>query len=283
MRRLDLLISAALVLIVAAIAGGAAFGFSKSQPIQYSSTAELYFGGSQGLEVLGAGYTPTGTDVPTQMASEQALATSYDIARATAAASPNLHLSADRIDSDITASTIAGTQLIQLSATGATPIAAQQLISSYIVTYQRLRRQQEQTQATKVAGVLRARYAALPIREKAGALGSTLRSQIGALNVLQGVGSGIPSVAQAPRVGAAPSQPKTSRNVLYGVVFGLILGAGLVALRSSQPRRLPQDSAAVDEFAPWELPSAPDPETELPTAPDPETLPAHAEQETRVR
>lgn len=246
MRRMGLAGQIAVVVVVAALAGLAALVFSKSQSTQFSSSAQLYYGSSQELQVLGTGYIPNATDTTTQMANQQALVTSYDIATATATATPGLHLSADQIHSDVTATIVAGTQLLQLTATGASPAAAQQLLTSYLSSYRHLVAGREQQQATSGVRALRAEFAGLSKPARAGVAGSTLRAQIGALELLRRVGSGIPSVAQLPRASTGPSQPRTSRNVLFGVIFGLILGAGLIALRSSAGLRFGQSPAPED-------------------------------------
>jgi uncharacterized protein involved in exopolysaccharide biosynthesis len=44
------------------------------------------------------------------------------------------------------------------------------------------------------------------------------------------VGSGSPSVAQTASPSDTSTTPKTSRNVLFGALFGLVLGIGIAGL-----------------------------------------------------
>jgi uncharacterized protein involved in exopolysaccharide biosynthesis len=57
------------------------------------------------------------------------------------------------------------------------------------------------------------------------------------VGVLKRVGTGSPEVIESARASSVASEPQTLRNVLFGVIFGLLVGVGLVALRAQSRSR----------------------------------------------
>jgi capsular polysaccharide biosynthesis protein len=233
-----LVVRVLLVLVIAALVGVAALELSRRQPTSYQATGSLVFSSqlSPELQVLGAPFTGPNTDPKTQASTNAQLVKSFDVARIVARRHPELGLDAAAVAGHVSVGEVAGTQLVSVTATGETQRRALDLATVYQDEYVTVTRARQARRAQLVEAELRGRYAALPASAKAATQGATLRAQIATLDMLQRVGSGQVDIAQQPRASADPSQPKTRRNVGFGVLFGLVLGIGLVALRSELRR-----------------------------------------------
>lgn len=229
-----------LVLAIAALVGTAAYVFSSRQPEQYNSTVRLEFGGSlpPELQVIGADFGG-GPDVDEEIriSTEAAGLNSFDVARSTARVVPELGLDAGAIAARINAEPSRGTLTIALNATGTSPQRAERLARAYVNEYLSRERVGERRRAKRVQDALETRLAGLKRADARGPIGAALRDQISTLRVFQNVGSGSPRIIERAQASRSPSQPKTVRNVLFGVLFGLVVGIGLVALRTETRAR----------------------------------------------
>jgi uncharacterized protein involved in exopolysaccharide biosynthesis len=223
---------------VAAFVGVAALQFSNGQERSYSASSELLFSSRlrPELQVLGAGFSSSGGDADVRLATDAQLLNSFDLARIVASRHPELDLSAEQIDSRTSAQGVTGTEVVRVSATGPSQREALTLAERFQEEYLRRLRQVQRQRAARVEKSIQERYRSLSSSGRRGPTGTALRTQMGALHVLQDVGSGVPDVAQRPRVSSDPTQPQTGRNVAFGVIFGLLLGIGLVAARDSLTR-----------------------------------------------
>lgn len=231
---------AALVLVVAACVGLAAFVLSSRQETEYEASTRLLFDDTRPeLQVLGAGFGDDPTDTAVRMANEAAAMESFTLARRVARDAPELGLEAGEVDDAVVATPVRGTEIVELTATASAPDRAQALAEAYRDAYVRDRRQEERRRARAAYEALDDRLDDLPPEEQVGAAGATLRQQLGALDVLREVGSGTPEVVSPAREPTSATAPQTGRNVLFGLLFGLLLGVGLVALRGELGRRSP--------------------------------------------
>jgi capsular polysaccharide biosynthesis protein len=151
-------------------------------------------------------------------------------------ARPELRLSPDDVAGRVAISPVGSSEVIRVSASGDTPSDARQLASAYVEEFQRWYRNRERTRAAAVRRVLSDRYATLTRASRRSDTGASIRNQITALDVLEKVGSGSPDVVEGAHAFRDREQPKTKRNVIFGLLFGAALGVGLVALRSELRR-----------------------------------------------
>lgn len=223
-----------MVIGVALVVGAAAYAFSAGQPEQYQADAQLAYGRqlSPEFQVLGPSFGEADVDEELRIATEAARINSFDVAEAAALAAPDLGYDSGAVDALVTASPQRGSLLVSVTARASSPDRAVRLVDVYVDQYLRLLREQQQARARIVTRALQRRLDGLPAGDGEGLLGATLRNQISSVEVLRRAGSGEPQVIQAPRAGLAPAQPQTRRNVLFGLLFGLAVGIGLVALRS---------------------------------------------------
>jgi uncharacterized protein involved in exopolysaccharide biosynthesis len=243
-----LVIRVLLVLVVAALVGIAALQLSNRQESSYLATSELLFSARTRPEfqVLGATFTGTGGDADVRLATDAQLLNSFDIARIVADRHPELELTADQIADRTSAEGVTGTEIVRLNATGPTQEEAVAVAEAYQSGYLSRLRSVQRRRAARVERSVRERYESLSRTERRGQTGTALRTQLGALSVLQDVGSGIPEIVQRPRPSSEPTQPQTGRNTAFGIIFGLLLGIGLVAARDGL-RRLGQGPPRSDD------------------------------------
>jgi uncharacterized protein involved in exopolysaccharide biosynthesis len=223
-----------LVLVLAAVAGGAALAYSSTQPKNYAAGMRFGYGRtvSPEFQMLGAGFLEPQIDENIRVNTEATEVGSYDVAIATAKAHPEFHYTPGDVQSHVTATPVRDTLTVWLAATADTPEKAARLAAAYGQAYLTLRRQRERARATAAITALQTQLATLPRDQKAGVQGGGLRGQISALNVVRSVGTGEPQVLEAAHASSVAVSPNTLQNVGFGVLFGLAVGIGMVALRS---------------------------------------------------
>jgi capsular polysaccharide biosynthesis protein len=243
-----LLVRALLVLIVAAIAAVVAFALSERQPKRYQAQTQLAYGIAlrPELQVLGTGFIDA-TDDDVRLATEVQVLNSFDIARRTVRAAPDLGLTAKEVDDRVQAAPVGDTQVASITAKDSSPARAARLAAVYREQYLTDRRVRDRRRAREVSDALSERLRSLPRSQRIGATGAQLRTQLGALTVLERSGSGVPQLVQGVRASSTAVSPQTSRNVLFGALFGLAVGIGLVALRPPARRSPPSPEGDGDD------------------------------------
>lgn len=234
-----LIIRVLLVGVIAALVGVAALLFSRAQPVRYQAESKLSFSSETRpeMQVLGAPFVRPSSDIEAFTATNAQLVASRHVADEVARLHPQLGLSPDDVSGRVAVIPVTGTQIVQLRATAETPQAAAALANTYQTTFLDWFHARQTRRARRVQQLLRDRYTGLTRTQRASDTGAALRSQLSALDVLSAVGSGTPEVVEGAHASASPQQPQTRRNVIFGVVFGLALGIGLVALRAELTRR----------------------------------------------
>ncbi len=230
-----------LVAVIAAAVGVAALLFSRAQPTRYQAGAKVSFSSSARpeLQVLGSAFVRTATDVRAFTATNAQIMSSFRVARDVARERPELRLSPDEVASRVSISPVGDTEVIQVIAWGETPTAARRLADAYVTTFRGWYRDRERRRAQAVRRALLDRYETLSRSQRQSETGASVRNQLTTLKVLEEVGSGSPDVIEGAHGSGTPQQPKTRRNVLFGILFGLAVGIGLVALRAELSRRVP--------------------------------------------
>lgn len=117
-----------------------------------------------------------------------------------------------------------------ISATNPSPQRAAEIANAYSEAYIDFRREADRAQFKEAIAVLEARLDELPPSEAEGDKGDLLREELSQLEVEDALQTGKVSTVQEAGPPSSPSVPKTKRNVLLGIVFGLIFGLGLAAV-----------------------------------------------------
>ncbi len=208
---------------------------------QYTATTTVLFGnsGSSASTLLNAnassGSSANGTN--TLQATTVLLITSSAV---TDLVKKQLHLSGNPASS-VSASAQPDANLIDITATNASPALAAALANSYATQYQNFIR------SVNVAGLKQA-IAKLQVQFAATARTSTVQrsaieSSIASLVQQEATTNGGVQTVDPAVTPTSPSSPRTKRDAAIGLLLGLALGVGLVFLLDSLDRRLRETDA----------------------------------------
>ena len=238
----QILSRALLVLVVAAVAGGAAYYFSDSQEREYGATTRLLFSGST-PELRAVGVSDGGDDDERAVANNILQVGSFDIARRTAEALDDPAYDADEVAASVKAEGERGSDVIQLTATAPSAAEAADLVGVYRREFILRSREVVRSRARRARLVLDDSLDQLSPRVRQGQRGDAIRSHMAALMLVERTG-GEPLIVQGVRAFEDPVTPHVFRDTLFGVLFGAVLGIGLVALRGAtrSPRHEDDDA-----------------------------------------
>ena len=231
---LSVVVRVLLVVVIACLAATAAYAFSSSQEKEYEAVERLGFSRilSPELQALGPEFAEPDVEEDIRMSTEAATVAANEVADATARAYPDLGYTGGQIASRVSAAPVRTSLILEVRARASSPQLAARLAAAYVEEYISLRRARERRQATAVERVLKPRLDRMNERERATLAGSNLQDRLSDLEVLRRNGSGIPKVVEGARASGTSVKPQTRRNVIFALVLGLVVGIGLVALRS---------------------------------------------------
>jgi tyrosine-protein kinase len=197
----------------------AAFLVSASKTKQYTASASLLFESkTEGLEAT------------REAATNEALATLPEVA-ARAARELGQDVGIGEVLGSVEVSSANEmANIATISASNESPQRAAEIANAYSRAYIAFRRESEQEKVRKSIAIIEARLAEIPPSEAAGSKAELLHEQLAKLEVEEALQTGHTSLVQEAGPPSSPSSPRTSRNVLIGLIVGLIFGLGLVAL-----------------------------------------------------
>lgn len=230
----QLTIRIALVVLIAVLVGGIAYVLSAAQSKQYDASAQLRFGpAANELQILGV--AGPNEDQNVAIASDVLDVGSFDIARRTAGALHDPRYNPATVASKIAVTRERGSDVVTIRARAGSSQEAAALADTYVKQYIAAGRQRTTARARDARRALQQALTAIPRRVQrgvGGARGDTLRAQIGLLSVFERTGNP-PDIIQGVRAGSNAVVPQTQRNVLFGLLFGAVLGIGLLAARGA--------------------------------------------------
>jgi capsular exopolysaccharide synthesis family protein len=215
------------VLLCAVIAGGAAFGISAAQTKEYSATASLLFN-SQSAAQQASGITAVSNSDPTgQRATNLALVQHNRTVSQVVARNLGHGLTTDQVDAAVTAAQQGVANVVSVTGTWTNPRRAADIANNYAATFVQQQRKQDEATVENAVSLVQQQYDALEPLARRGVQGATLLDHLESLKILRSLQTNeqVIGAATAP---SAPSSPRTSRNVLLGVVLGLFIGLALV-------------------------------------------------------
>ncbi len=230
-----------LIVMSVVVVAGAAFGFSKHQTKKYTATASLAFNANPlSQQIAGLpGSSFSSSDLLAQEASNVELAKSGDAAGNTADVLGH-GLTEEKIFGSLSIEGVGESSVVDVAATTTSPALSAEIANTYarrFVTEQR--RSQLHYYRTALA-IVRRQLAALSPQERAGSGGLELQNRAQTLSLLAELREANVKVAAEAAVPTAPSSPRTSRNVILGVIVGLLIGLGLAFLFERFDRRIRQ-------------------------------------------
>jgi uncharacterized protein involved in exopolysaccharide biosynthesis len=240
-----------IVVALTAIGAGLAYTFSHRQQPRKVATAMLVFGQPRPEMQIVANSFSTG-DPGSQLVppTDAALVSADDVARAT---SRKVGLSPQQVRSDVSVSAQQNSHIVQIQASRPNAAGAAQLANAYANAYvtraandQRQRalkvRKALQTQLSQIRQSTTTRTSTLTgSTNSTSASADSLRAAMAAETALAQTGSGSPSIAQTASPTDTSTSPKTTRNTLFGGLFGLLLGIGIAGLAGGSRREPPYE------------------------------------------
>lgn len=216
------------VVLVAALAVPiAAYLVSSSQEEKYTATATLLFESSSANPI----------EPGRQTATNEALAVLPVVAERTAEKLPDV--STFEILESISASSENNTtDVATISATSTSPQLAARIANAYSRAYIEFRRESEQSQVQQAIDLVERSLSEIPPTERGASQAARLEAKLNSLEVQQALQTGKTQLVQPAGVPSVPSSPKTKRNVVVGIVFGLLLAVALAALLERVDRRV---------------------------------------------
>jgi len=125
-----------------------------------------------------------------------------------------------------------------IAATTPDPELSAAMANAYGEAYIIFRRQADRAQVQDAIDVAETGLAQLSEEERAGKEGAALNEQLDRLKMTQALQTGGAELVQPAEPPGSPSTPKTTRNVMLGIVLGALLGVGLAALLDRIDRRV---------------------------------------------
>lgn len=212
----------------------AAFSYSSQQQKEYRATATLLFESPENVTI----------EASRVAATNEALAGLPAIAVRTAESLGERDAAPEILSSVSAGSVNEMANLTEISATTTSPRRSAQIANAYSRAYVAFRREADQSQAIQAIQSIERRLKQLSLGAAAGIQGQTLRERLNQLEVQRISEIGRTELVQPASPPSSPSSPRTKRNVLLGILAGLLLGFGLAALLE----RIDRGASTVEEL-----------------------------------
>ncbi len=212
----------------------AAFIYSSQQQKEYRATATLLFESPENVTI----------EASRVAATNEALAGLPAIAVRTAESLGERDAAPEILSSVSAGSVNEMANLTEISATTTSPQRSTQIANAYSRAYIDFRREADQSQAVQAIQLIERRLKQLSPGAAAGIQGQTLRERLNQLEVQRISEIGRTELVQPASPPSSPSSPRTKRNVLLGIIAGLLLGFGLAALLE----RIDRGASTVEEL-----------------------------------
>lgn len=126
----------------------------------------------------------------------------------------------------------------EIKATNESPDRAAEIANAYANAVIEFRRESSQSKLKESIALIEAKLSALAPGETGGAREAVLTEQLSKLEVEEALATGETTLVQKAAPPTSPSYPKTKRDVLIGLLLGVVLGFGLAALIERFDRRV---------------------------------------------
>lgn len=220
-----------IVLLSALLVAVAAYGLSTLMAKSYAATASLLFQQSPLVgQLTGFNQNNQFNTVQEEGATNVALVGSRPIAARTALEMGRGYSEKSVADA-IKLEARPNTKVVDVTAEAATPEEAARLANRYVRVFLESRTRDVQRGIEQALSGLEREFAGLSPDARTGAAGKELEQRINTLRILSAVQSPNVEPIQSAQPPDEPASPRPRRNAMLGLLFGLLLGVGLAAVR----------------------------------------------------
>jgi capsular exopolysaccharide synthesis family protein len=211
--------------------------FSLTQTKQYTARASLLFR-DPGFDSRLFGSSTSDNQDPTREAATNITLVSLDAVADRTARTFDRGLTGDEISNKVSVQSEGQSDVASVQATDHRPEIAADLANAFAENYIVFRRDADRRKVLEAQKLVQADFDRLPPEAQAGSEGQSLQRQISRLSTLAALQTGNAELVQRATVPTGPSSPKTARNTILGLVFGLLLGVTAAFLLERLDRRL---------------------------------------------
>jgi tyrosine-protein kinase len=218
----------------------AAFGFSLSQEHLYQASAQVLLQPRSPTSAVTGGVDLSADEDPTRVAETQAaLARVPAVARRVVQSVHVPGLTAGTLLNDSAVVSEQNTDLLVFQVTSSDPDIAAQLATAYAQAYTEYRTELDTAQLRNAREDLEARLDELRAAGvgQSSPLYTTLLSKVEQLRTLEALQTSRATLVR-PATSGNQTQPRTSRNIAFGVILGILLGVGLALLGEAIDKRV---------------------------------------------
>jgi succinoglycan biosynthesis transport protein ExoP len=235
------------ILLCLVLATAAAYGYSKHKTKLYTATSAIAFSNNPlSQEIAGLPVSNGDTSAAQQVASSLELVRLGDAATKTASLLGR-GFTGEKIRADLSISAQGETNVIDVSATSASPVLAAAIANTYTRLFVKEQQIAEHQLFKSALALVNKQLARLSPVQRYGSDGLELQDRAHTLSLLTELNDGNVRIAGEALVPTSPSSPKTKTNTVLGAVLGLLLGIGIAFLLERFDRRIrgPEDLEAV--------------------------------------
>jgi non-specific protein-tyrosine kinase len=210
-----------------------ALALSARQEKQYTATATLLF-----RETPAVLEETSVLRDPTREAATNGELVALPVVATQASEELNGSISVGEILSSIEVTPSTNAETAAVSATTNSPELSAQMANAYGTAYINFRRNADRAQMQNAIDIAEEGLSEMTPVEQAGPSGAGLKEQLRQLKLNQALQTGGAELVQQAEPPTSPSSPNTTRNVLFGIILGALLGFGLAALLERIDRRV---------------------------------------------
>jgi capsular exopolysaccharide synthesis family protein len=215
----------------------AALGYSKHQTKKYTATASVLFSGSQLSQAI-AGFPSTATgNGLIEQANNLELLRLGDLAQKTAA-TVGEGVTAEEVSKAVSIAGQPESSIASIAAVSTSPKLAAKIANAYAGQFVKEQERSDAKFYLSALALVRKQLAALKPQQQSGADGLQLQSRAQSLALLAGLQPRSVEVTEHALIPTAPSSPRTTRNLISGLLVGLFLGFGVALLLERVDQRV---------------------------------------------
>lgn len=227
-----------LIVLCTILVAAGTLGFSLSQRKEYSSSAELLFRDAQlDQKLFGSTVLPPSTDPAREAATNVKLVSLEAVAARTSKALGG-RISPPEVQSKISVDPQGESDVVSVTAVDPSGAFAARLANAFAQQFVAFRRDADRDKIAGAQRLVQNQLQTLSPEERRGPRGRSLQGRAEQLGILASLQTGNAELVQRAKPPSSPSYPRTTRNVVLGLVLGLLLGVGLAFLFERLDRRI---------------------------------------------